>query len=209
MMRRLAVLFTMLLTASTALGQEKAIPTPDAFLGYSLGERFTPYARILDYFDELARRSDLVSVERFGESYEHRPLVLVVITSKKNRAALESIRNDVASLSDAEATTPARAQEIAASRPAIAWLGFGVHGNESSSAEASMLVASTLLHDPASATILENVVVLIDPLQNLTVASVTSSGSSAPAERRPTPTPSPSSTTSRGPVAAPIPTSST
>ena len=120
MMRRLAVFFTMLLTASIALGQENAIPTPDAFLGYTLGDRFTPYARILDYYDELARRSDLVTVQRFGETYEHRPLVLVVITSKKNRSALETIRKDVVSLSDPERTTPARAQKIASATPATA-----------------------------------------------------------------------------------------
>ena len=166
MMRRLAVLFTMLLTASIALGQENAIPTPDAFLGYTLGDRFTPYSRILDYYEELARHSDLVSVERFGETYEHRPLVLVVITSKKNRASLETIRKNVVSLSDPEGTTAARAQEIASVTPAIAWLGFGIHGNESSSAEASMLVASALVRESGSSAILDNVVVLIDPLQN-------------------------------------------
>ncbi|MEO8033933.1 MAG: M14 family zinc carboxypeptidase, partial [Acidobacteriota bacterium] len=54
----------------------------------------------------------------------------------------------------------------ARSTPAIVWLAFGIHGNESSSAEAAMQVANTLLNDPASAKILENCVVLIDPLQN-------------------------------------------
>lgn len=166
MMRRLAVLFLMCVTAATALGQPNAIPTPDAFLGYPLGDRFTPYARILDYYDELARRSDLLTVQRFGETYEHRPLVLVVITSMKNRAALDSIRRDVVSLSDPETTTPAQAQQIASVSPAIAWLGFGIHGNESSSAEASMMVASALLRDGQSSSILENLVVVIDPLQN-------------------------------------------
>ena len=43
-----------------------AQPTPDEFLGYKIGERFTPYSRILDYFDELARHSKLITVERFG-----------------------------------------------------------------------------------------------------------------------------------------------
>ena len=166
MMRRLAVLFTMLLTATAALAQQNAIPTPDAFLGYTLGDRFTPYARILDYYDELARRSDLLTVQRFGETYEHRPLVLVVVTSKKNRAALDSIRKDVVSLSDPEGTSPARAKEIASATPAIAWLGFGIHGNESSSAEASMQVASALVRDGSSSAILDNLVVVIDPLQN-------------------------------------------
>src|SRR6058998_1346414 len=63
------------------------IPTPDEFLGYKLGERFTPHARILDYFNELTKRSNLITVQQFGETYEHRPLVLAVITSAKNRVA--------------------------------------------------------------------------------------------------------------------------
>ncbi|MEK6374623.1 MAG: M14 metallopeptidase family protein [Acidobacteriota bacterium] len=163
MTRRIAAVVLGLLLAAAAHAQ---VPAPDDFLGYKLGERFTPYGRILDYFDELAKRSPLITVHRFGETYEHRPLVLAVITSAKNREAISTIRTNVAALTDPGATTPARAAEIAKATPAIVWLGFGVHGNESSSAEASMVVAGNLLRDPASAALLENLVVIIDPLQN-------------------------------------------
>jgi len=145
---------------------QTAIPSPDEFLGYTLGERFTPHARILDYFHLLTTRSNLITMQQFGETYEHRPLMLAVITSPKNRAALDSIRANVAALTDPNATSQARANEIAKSTPAIAWLAFGVHGNESSSAEVSMEVAHTLLTDPNSAVLLDNLVVLIDPLLN-------------------------------------------
>src|SRR5687768_16678722 len=89
--RRLAAMFALLLWASLASAQQ-AVPTPQEFLGYSLGERFTPHHRILEYFRELTRRSDLITLETFGETYEGRPLVLATITSPKNRAALGSIR---------------------------------------------------------------------------------------------------------------------
>lgn len=161
MIRRVVVL--LLFVALPAFAQ---VPTPDEFLGYKLGDRFTPYARILDYFNELGKKSNLIAVHQFGETYEHRPLVLAVITSQKNRAALATIRQNVTALADPSATSPSRAAEIAHSTPAIAWLAFGVHGNESSSSEAAMLVASTLLHDADAAKILDNVVVVIDPLQN-------------------------------------------
>lgn len=164
-MRRLSLYLFVLLFAAASQAQN-AIPTPDEFLGYPLGERFTPHARILDYFQLLTTRSNLITMQQFGETYEHRPLMLAVITSPKNRAALESIRANVAALTDPNATTQARANEIAHTTPAIAWLAFGVHGNESSSAEASMNVASTLLGDPQSAPLLENLVVIIDPLLN-------------------------------------------
>src|SRR6059058_2596268 len=145
-MRRLTLCFFILLFAVASQAQT-AIPTPDEFLGYQLGERFTPYARILDYFQLLTTRSNLITMQQFGETYEHRPLVLAVITSPKNRAALDSIRANIAALTDPNATTPARAYDIAHATPAVAWLAYGVHGNESSSAEASMQVASTLLND--------------------------------------------------------------
>jgi len=165
MMRRLSLALCLLLFAVASQAQT-AIPSPDGFLGYTLGERFTPHARILDYFHLLTTRSNLITMQQFGETYEHRPLMLAVITSPKNRAALDSIRANVAALTDPNATTQARANEIAKSTPAIAWLAFGVHGNESSSAEVSMEVAHTLLTDPQSAPLLENLVVLIDPLLN-------------------------------------------
>jgi hypothetical protein len=169
MMRRLSlcvfVIFVALGVISTSQAQT-AIPSPDEFLGYTLGDRFTPHARILDYFHLLTTRSNLITMQQFGETYEHRPLMLAVITSPKNRAALDSIRADVAALTDPNATTQTRANEIAKSTPAIAWLAFGVHGNESSSAEVSMEVAHTLLTDPNSAPLLDNLVVLIDPLLN-------------------------------------------
>jgi len=164
-MRRLFLCVFVLLLAAASQAQT-AIPTPDEFLGYTLGNRFTPHARILDYFHLLTTRSNLITMQQFGETYEHRPLILAVITSPKNRAALDSIRANVAALTDPNATTQARANEIAKSTPAIAWLAFGVHGNESSSAEVSMEVAHTLLTDPGSAPLLDNLVVLIDPLLN-------------------------------------------
>src|SRR5436309_6007556 len=136
MIRRFAAF---LLVAALAAAAHAQVPTPDEFLGYKLGDRFTSYARILDYFNELAKRSNLITVQQFGETYEHRPLVLAVLTSARNRAALETIRQNVVSLADPAATTPARAAEIAHATPAIVWLAFGVHGTEASSSEAAML----------------------------------------------------------------------
>ncbi|HVR40404.1 MAG TPA: M14 metallopeptidase family protein, partial [Thermoanaerobaculia bacterium] len=157
MIRRIALCLALALVSNIAAAQ---IPTPEEFLGYPLGERFTSHYRIVEYFNELARTSSLVTVEKFGETYEGRPLILATITSAKNRGALDTIRANVAALARGE--TP----DVAKSTPAIVWLAFGIHGNESSSAEASMLVASTLLHDADATKLLDDVVVLIDPLEN-------------------------------------------
>jgi hypothetical protein len=165
MIRRFMLCLAALFFIAASLPAQ-TIPTPDQYLGYTLGEQFTPYDRILGYFNELTKRSDLITMQQFGQTYEGRPLVAAVITSAKNRAALDQLRRDVASLADPGATTDARAAEIVKNAPVVVWLAFGVHGNESSSSEAAMQVASTLLHDPQSSTILDNAIVIIDPLQN-------------------------------------------
>jgi hypothetical protein len=156
----LSVVLSLLGTAAFAQ-QQPSLPSPEEFLGYRIGDRFTPHHRILDYFGELAKRTSLVSVRTIGSTYEDRPLVLATITSAKNHAALEEIRRDVNAIARGEGDVAA----IAKSRPTVVWLAFGVHGNESSSAEASMLVAHALLQ-PENARLLEETVVVIDPLEN-------------------------------------------
>lgn len=158
MNRRAFLTLALVLFATLATAQ----PTPQEFLGYPIGERFTSHDRILDYFHELAKQSKLITIEQIGETYEHRPLVLAAITSAKNRAALDDIRRNVALLANGEGDVDA----IAKNTPAIVWLAYGVHGNESSSAEAAMLVASALLHDPEAAKLLDDLIVVIDPLEN-------------------------------------------
>lgn len=159
--RSVALLVILALFPLTVLAQN-SIPSPEEFLGYGMGERFTPHHRILAYFEELDRRSSLVTMQQIGESYEHRPLVLATITSEKNHAALETIRRNAAALARGEGDVDA----IVKNMPAIVWLAFGVHGNESSSAEAGMFVASSLLRDPASTKLLDDLIVIIDPLEN-------------------------------------------
>lgn len=159
LIRRAAALLALVLCSSLAVAQ---IPTPEEFLGYRMGERFTPHHRILDYFDELTKHSKLITMQQIGETYENRPLVLATITSEKNRAALETIRHNAAMLAHGEGDPATIAQNM----PAIVWLAFGVHGNESSSAESAMYVASSLLREPELTRLLDNLVIIIDPLEN-------------------------------------------
>ena len=165
-MQRLAAIGLLLFLLSSAAIAQEAIPTPESFLGYPLGDRFTPHHRILEYLAELARRSPLISVQTFGQSYEGRPLTLAILTAEKHRSALETIRKNVATLARGEALDPARLASITATTPAVVWLAYGIHGNESSSAEAAMRVAATLVRDPEATRLLDDLVVIIDPLQN-------------------------------------------
>lgn len=159
--------FLLALALCGSLLGQTAPPTPEEFLGYPLGSRFTPHHRIVDYFDALDRSSPLLVHERFGTTYEGRPLTYAIITTAGNHGQLDAIRQRIAEINRPDLTSPARAEEIARSTPVLIWLGFGVHGSESSSAEAAMLVVRKLLDgDAETSGLLHNSVIIIDPLLN-------------------------------------------
>ncbi|MBH1666590.1 peptidase M14 [Stenotrophomonas maltophilia] len=149
--------------ASEAGAFDSAIPTPEQFLGYPIGSRYTRHDQLVAYFEELARHSDRIRVQHIGRSYEGRPLLIATITAASNQARLEQIRQQHATLVD-----PAQPRSAAGDGPVVVWLGYSVHGNETSSGEAAMLTAYYLVANRSSETQqwLQQAVVLFDPAQN-------------------------------------------
>lgn len=144
---------------------EHAVPRPSDFLGYPLGSRFTHHHRILDYFEALAEASPRVRLGSYGETYEGRPLMLATITSPRLHERIETLRQENLRLGGALGGLPAG--EAIADQPVVVWLAYGVHGNESSSAEAAMATAWALAAAGGElGAHLEHTVVILDPLAN-------------------------------------------
>lgn len=129
--------FLLLALASLCLhAQERydpAVPTPRQALGYDLGDRYSTHDQIERYL--LAVRDaakERVCVIPYGETYEGRTLYLAVVTSPRNLSRLDTIKANIHRLADPRRTTEAEADGIARATPAIAWLSYGVHGNEAS-----------------------------------------------------------------------------
>ncbi|MBA4852486.1 M14 family metallopeptidase [Emticicia sp. BO119] len=137
--------------------------TPDEFLGYKLGTKFSFHHRIVDYARYVATQNPAqVRVFDYGTTFEGRPLVLVAIATPENLSKLDEIRTSnlkSIGLLDGKPTTKV---------PAIAWLSYNVHGNEAVSSEAVMQVLYELVNKNNTTTqsILKNTVVLIDPCIN-------------------------------------------
>lgn len=144
------------------------VPTVEAVLGYRVGESFTPHHQLERYYRELAAASDRVRLEPYGRSIEGRTLYLVIITSPENHARLDSIRAATGGLSDPRQTPPTEAEALIEGTPVVVWLSYGVHGNESVSAEAALQVAYELAAsaDERVAEWLGQAVVLLDPIVN-------------------------------------------
>ncbi len=151
------------------LEADPAIPTVKAVLGYDWATQITSHAAMERYLQLLAKAApDRARLVRYGTSYEGRGLYYLVITSPDNLQRLEEIRGTNLRLSDPRRTTLAETGELSAKVPAIIWLAASVHGNELSCTEAALLTAYHLLADQRDATksMLQRLVVLIDPLQN-------------------------------------------
>ncbi|MFH1680255.1 MAG: M14 family metallopeptidase [Candidatus Eisenbacteria bacterium] len=146
-----------------------AIPPPEAVLGVQVGERPVRHAQVVRYLERLAESSPRMELREYGRSHEDRGLIVAVIGLPEHLARLDENRRLMDLLSDPRRLPLRReAEEIARELPAVAWMGYSVHGGELSSTDAALQLAYELAsgEDEAVLHVLRNVVVLIDPLQN-------------------------------------------
>ena len=133
------------------------IQSPASFLGYEIGNQYTPHTDVVRYFNHIASNSDLVTYHTYGKTNEQRPLTYAVITSSENQNNLENIRLD--HLKNTGIITGNSNPEIA-----IIWLSYNVHGNEASSTEAAINTLYQLITTKKEW--LKNTVVIMDPCVN-------------------------------------------
>lgn len=144
------------------------VPTPDALLGFPLGSRPAAPAEIercLRAWTDGEPRARLVEI---GRTHEGRPLFNLFLSSKQNLDRLERIRDGWAKVADPRGSGLNEADTLAASLPAVAWLAYSIHGDETSGADAALALAYTLLAaiDPEIDELLAELVIVIDPMMN-------------------------------------------
>ncbi|MEP6845265.1 MAG: zinc carboxypeptidase, partial [Panacibacter sp.] len=76
-----------------SIADAQTLQSPDEFLGYKVGTKFTRHYRIVDFFKSVATaKPDMVKVEKYGETYEGRELMLAYIALPENLQKLDAIR---------------------------------------------------------------------------------------------------------------------
>src|SRR5437868_4446617 len=76
------------------------VPKPEEVIGHAIGERFTHYSDIVNYYRRLAEVSPKMKMIEYGQTYEMRKLHLLIISSQENLASIDRIRSDTARLGD-------------------------------------------------------------------------------------------------------------
>jgi hypothetical protein len=140
---------------------DRSIKSPSEFLGYEIGDYYTQHHDVMAYMLYLNQvASSKSAFFQYGKTNQHRELNLVVISSAANISNIETIKSDNILLS--KGLKPKN--EV---KPII-WLAYNVHGNETSSSEASMVTAYHLLAgtDAQTQSYLDESVIIIDPMMN-------------------------------------------
>jgi hypothetical protein len=145
------------------------VPTLAQVVGHRWAQQISSHAEIERYCQALAKAApDRCRLVKYGQSYQGKGLYYLVITAPDNLNKLDALREQNLALADSRVTSEQGAREIAARAPAVVWLAYCVHGNETSPSDAALLTAYHLLADrrPQTAELLDRLVVVIDPLQN-------------------------------------------
>lgn len=135
------------------------ITTPTQALGAEVGEWHVRHDQLVNYMRTLAAQSERVSLVETGRTHENRPLLLLAFTSPANQSKLKSIQAE--HLANLQRTPDKNA-------PLVLWMGYSVHGNESSGSNAALLIAYYLAAGQSAEIdeLLNNNIVLLDPSIN-------------------------------------------
>ena len=147
---------------------DPSIDHPNEFLDFNYGERVASPEQIENAINTYKQQSNKIKVLNYAVSHEGRPLHALIISSPENIAQIDVIKENLSSLSDARITNDREAKKIIDSLPAIAWMAYSIHGNETSGSDAALgliyhLIAS---NDSEVKNLLDNMIVIVDPVMN-------------------------------------------
>jgi hypothetical protein len=147
---------------------DAAIPDPGDILGFPVGEKTATPAQIVEVITQISGASSRALLVEYARSHEHRPLYYVAISSPENLARIDAVKADLAKLADPRDLSTTQAEQIIQRLPAVAWMAYSIHGNESSGADAALAAIYHLVADqsPATRELLEQSIILIDPSMN-------------------------------------------
>jgi len=148
----------------------RAIPSPEEFLGYSIGDNYklTYYGKIVEYLKLIDALSDRVIVEEIGKTIGGKPLIAVIVSHPENLAKLDYYRDITRKLSDPRTTHPDDALHLSHIGKPIVYMIGGQHINEVDPPESTMQFVYELAtrNDEKTLNILRNVIVVIVPSAN-------------------------------------------
>lgn len=147
---------------------DPAIPTQESVLGVSPGARPIRHDELMRYVGAVAAASRRVKIMPYAKSWEGRDLVVIAVSDEDTIASLDTFKGEHATLMDPRERSAGDDAGAADRAKAVAWMAYGIHGDELSStdAAAALLYGLAAGEDETARRIRRELVVLIDPCEN-------------------------------------------
>lgn len=147
---------------------DASIPTQESVTGVTPGSRPLRHDEVMRYFEALAEASPRAKLQTYAHSHEGRPLVLLAVSDEETIADLEGFRAAHARRLDPRGRSESDDASAVDGAKAVAWMAYGIHGNELSSTDGAASLAYWLIagEDERARALREDLVVLIDPVEN-------------------------------------------
>ncbi len=176
MRNRLILIYAVLISlalgpSASKVGAQGRVTSPEKFFGFRLGadRKIARWDRIVEYYRLLEGESGgKLKVVNVGPSTMGNPFLLVIITSPKNMAALERLREVNAKISDPRGLAEADVKPLIAEGRAVICQTMSLHATEIGGTQMAPELAYDLVArgDEETRRILDNVVSLLVPSFN-------------------------------------------
>ena len=137
------------------------IPLPSNTLGFGIGERHVRHDQLKAYFYTLSQHSNRIEMTSIGRTAQQREQFLVTVSSPENLTNLDDLLT--------KRQVPYQGKSLKnTDEPLVIWLGYSVHGDEISGANAAMVVAYYLAasEEQNIKDMLENTIIVLEPSIN-------------------------------------------
>ena len=147
---------------------DSSIPTAESILGFKVGQRTATPEQIVNAVNIWNKASVKMELIEYARTHENRPLYYAIISTPDNLAKVDAIKVDLSKLANPKGLDNANADRIIDSLPAVSWMAYSIHGNESSGSDASLAAIYHLIASKEDdiKDLLEKSIVIIDPSMN-------------------------------------------
>ncbi|HKQ60830.1 MAG TPA: M14 family zinc carboxypeptidase [Candidatus Polarisedimenticolaceae bacterium] len=146
---------------------DAATPTPFQVLGFETGMRPMRHGELMRYLEALDAASPRAVLRAYTRSYEGRALVEFIVSDEATIGRLDAFREEHTQRNDPRRRSAGAESDLETAK-AVAWMAYGIHGDELSSTDAAAVLAYWLVsgEDELARRLRHDLVILIDPCEN-------------------------------------------
>ena len=124
---------------------DPSIPTQAELLGVEPGARPLRHDELLRYLEALAEASPRARLSDYSLTHEGRRMVVLVVSDEDSIAGLNQVRAEHARIVDPRGRPASEDAAALEHAKAVAWMAYGIQGDELSSVDAAAAVAYRLV----------------------------------------------------------------